>query len=162
MSSILLLRGKSLRTKQPESPTSPTVSLSRARRRKSSVFSPTFIKGNSVIGWNVRCGNRKVTVALDISTFTVLLDGIPVRDPQYRFLIPQCQEKRGHLRISLVATFEPHTHPRVIELKASLDSEFCLDPDILPSEATTPLKLVNLTNLGLSFDHWLLSTSTLA
>ncbi|KAL5111635.1 hypothetical protein TcWFU_002756 [Taenia crassiceps] len=161
MSSILLLRGKSLRAKQSESPNSSTASISRTRLRRSSVLSPTFFKASGVIGWDVRHGSRKVTVALDLSNFSVLLDGMPVRDPQYHFLIPQCQGKRGHLRISFATTFEPYTHPCVVELKATLGSDFCLDPDILPSEATTPLKLVNLTNLGLSFDHWLLSTSTL-
>ncbi|EUB57628.1 hypothetical protein ECG_01779 [Echinococcus granulosus] len=163
MSSILLLRGKNLRPKHPESPTSPTASPSRVRRRRSSVLpSPTtFFKGSRVIGWDVGSKGSKVSVTLDLSTFTVLLDGIPVRDAQYRFLKPQCGEKQGLLRISFAATLEPHSHPRVFELKAAIHSDFRLDTEILLSEATTPLKLVNLTNLGLSFDNWVLSTSAL-
>nr|CDS15279.1 hypothetical protein EgrG_002015700 [Echinococcus granulosus] len=79
----------------------------------------------------------------------------------YRFLKPQCGEKQGLLRISFAATELGVRVGAQNELKAAIHSDFRLDTEILLSEATTPLKLVNLTNLGLSFDNWVLSTSAL-
>lgn len=65
------------------------------------------------------------------------------------------------LRISFATVLEADNTRRVIEIKANINSDFHLCAKSFISEFLTPAKLVNLTSLGLSFDHWFLSSSTL-
>ncbi|KAM7539793.1 hypothetical protein Aperf_G00000021355 [Anoplocephala perfoliata] len=162
MSRLLLLRGKFSR-KNSSDPISEQVSSPQgpSKSRSSAGIPPTFFKGSNIIGWNLENDEYRATITINKNTFTISLNETSVRDVQYRILDLRGKEHQVILRISFVTVFEPDNCRRIFVIKAIVNPNFHLCAKDLVSDLMTAAKLVNLTNLGLSFDQWVLHTSIL-
>ncbi|VUZ39445.1 unnamed protein product [Hymenolepis diminuta] len=162
MSAILLLRGKLAKNKQPKSTDLNELSAENIEKWKNSISLPqTFLRGDGIIEWNLASAEYTNVIVLDLNTFAIFLNGEFVRNAQYQIINLKSGEHQIILRISFATVLEADNIRRVIEIKANINSDLHLCLKSFTSEFLTPEKLVNLISLGLSLDHWFLSSSTL-